>query len=518
MTRSNAVKPAIFVLITLAIASPATAADDASEKDTPNEVQQLRQEVKRLRRQVRQLRKEVRGDQRETADRAKPDTPDKPAKPDTPATARPDRPDRPADTPAPSTKQDPATEPTRPRPAEPAEQDFLDPSRLTAGHDGSHFFIKSADDDFYLELAGHLQVRYVANQRDNADAAMPSADDDQEGFQLRRLKFKPEGYVTYGDRKINFDLSLAGDRDSEDTFFEDYTVSTRFFSFENVTIKGGRWKQPFARQNMRSSSRQLAVERSLVNELFNVDRSEGAMLSYAGEAVRLFGAVNNGADAEFSDFDNDRNDTDVAFTGRGEWLLMGEWDQVADDASSWQDEGPGAALGAAVHYEIGTTGSGDDPATPETEGTNDNFLLWTADATYEQAGLGLTAAAYGRHSDNELAADFDDYGLYAEGGYMIVPDTIEPFTRYELVLTDDDRTAVTDGDVSEETHVLTAGVNWYHAGHNSKLTLDIVHALDPIAPGLAGSDDPASTGLGLLNDAPGEDGQTAIRAQYQLKW
>ena len=396
------------------------------------------------------------------------------------------------------------------------KRDTLRARKLTAGHDGSHFYLKSADDKFYLELAGHLQLRYIFNSRSDADQRVATGDDQQEGFQLRRLKFKPEGYVTYGQRKINFDMSLAGDRDMESIGFEDYTVSTELF--EDVSIKGGRWKQPFALQNLRSSSRQLAVERSLVNELFNVDRSEGVMLSYEGESVRLFGAINDGEGAEASDFDNAANNTDFAVTGRGELLLAGGWDQVADDASSWRGEGTGAALGAAVHYEEATTGSSDNPGTPDVEGQNNDFLLWTGDATFESNGFGATAAAYGRHSSNEVGSDFDDYGLYVEGGYMVVPDTVEPFARYELILTDDSRAAVQAGDVSEQTNLITAGVNWYQHRHDSKFTLDVVYAFEPLAAGLAGMSDPTSTGLGLLEDSAGEDGQFTLRAQYQLKW
>jgi hypothetical protein len=375
---------------------------------------------------------------------------------------------------------------------------------LVAGHDGDHFILSNPGETFLLELAGHFQFRYIWNNRQSS-----GEDDQQQGFQLRRAKFKPEGYVTYGDRRIYFDMSLAADRDSTDTFFEDYTVSTEVS--KDLWIKGGRWKQPFALQNLRSSSEQLAVERSLVNELFNVDRSEGVMLSYTGEQARVYGSLNNGAAAEFSDFDNDRNTTDFAVTGRGEVLLAGDWDQL-DDASSWGDEGPAAALGAAAHWEEGTTG---------TAATNDNFLLWTADASAEAGGFGATAAVYGRHTDNELAADTDNYGAYVEGGYMIVPDTIEPFVRYQWIRTDGQVAAVQNGAVEKDTNLITGGVNWYHYGHASKFTLDVVYALDPLAPGLAGTDPtdtPTSTGLGLLQDAPGEDGQVALRAQYQLKW
>jgi hypothetical protein len=396
--------------------------------------------------------------------------------------------------------------------ADASQRQTLQGDGMTAGHDGSHFYLSNPEDTFYLEFAGHVQFRYIWNNRSNS-----GGDDDQQGFQFRRAKFKPEGYVTYGDRRINFDISLAGDRDSNDTFFEDYTVSTELFN--NVSIKGGRWKQPFALQNLRSSSRQLAVERSLVNETFNVDRSEGVMLSYEGERFRVFGSLNNGANATFSDFDNARNNTDFAVTGRGEVLLAGDWGQVEDDSSSWTGEGTGALVGAGAHWQEGTTGNFQP---------NNNFLLWTADATFESAGFGVTAAAYGRHTDNEnttVNPDTDNYGAYIEGGYMVVPDTIEPFARYEWIRTDDNVNTVQNGTIDEDTNLITAGVNWYQAKHDSKFTLDVVYALDPLGAGLGGTTtnfgtatSPVSTGLGLLNDGVGEDGQVAVRAQYQLKW
>lgn len=56
------------------------------------------------------------------------------------------------------------------------------------------------------------------------------------------------------------------------------------------------------------------------------------------------------------------------------------------------------------------------------------------------------------------------------------------------------------------------------ARHRAKFTLDAVDAFDPLTDQLAHSGAGNGTILGLQPDAGGEDGQWAIRAQYQLKW
>lgn len=384
---------------------------------------------------------------------------------------------------------------------------------LTAGHDGSHFFLADPDGDFLLELAGHFQLRYTYNRRegnrsfDEDAGAFVDEDRNIGGFSLRRIKFQPSGYVTYGDRRIYFDISLAGsDEQADDAFFEDYTVATDLT--DNLAILGGRFKQPFALQNIRSSSRQLAVERSAVHETFTVDRSEGVMLTLDTERVRLYGAINDGREAERTRFEED--DTDVAFTGRGELLLAGDWDNFKD-VSSWSGDPFAAMLGAAAHYEIGETG---------TAAANDNFLLWTADLSVEGAGFGAMFAGYGHHTDNEAGPDFDDFGLLAEAGYMVIPDTLEPFVRWQTLFQDEARLTGAPGEGEEETSIATAGLNWYHAGHDSKFTLDVSYAFDPLVDPLGGpdTDEFTSGSIGWREDDPTEDGQILVRAQYQFKW
>lgn len=395
-------------------------------------------------------------------------------------------------------------------------------NQLTAGHDG-HFFLASADGRFRLEFAGHLQVRYTFNARDDAGSG---ADDNLGGFNLRRAKFKPSGHVTLGGRRIAFAASLAGDQDRGDPpIFEDYYLQTEIA--DGLSVRAGRWKQPFAIQNLTSSARQLAVERSAVHELFRVDRSEGVMVGYQREAIRLFAAINDGMQAEKTDFNQD--DADFAVTGRAEWRLAGDWKQFGDPAVAWSGEPTGLLIGAAAHYQAAETGHRNLPGADGVLGTgddvvfaNDEMLNWTADLTFEQDGFGVLLAGYGHHAFNEMMPDFNDYGLLVEAGYFVVPDVLQPFVRYELILADDARGPVVDGSMSEQTDILTAGLNWYQARHNAKFTIDVVYAFDPLFASDAGPgsspDSIAGNSLGLQPDAAGQNGQFAIRTQYQLIW
>jgi len=377
---------------------------------------------------------------------------------------------------------------------------------LTAGHDGT-FYIGSADNEHRLEFAGHLQTRYTYNRRDNR-----GGDDSQAGFNIRRLKIKSGGWVTIADRKVAFKTSLVGDQDKGDpVILEDYYLEVPDFPIRGLSLRAGRYKQPFALQNITSSFRQLAVERATVHELFRVDRSEGLMLIAKSDTLQFMGVVNDGIQAEKTDFDQDASD--IAFTARLQGRLLGNWNQLKDPATAWRGEPAGLFVGGALHYEVGETG---------TSGANDNFLLWTTDLNFEKDNLGIMTALYGHHTDNEISRNFDDYGLLVESGYFLVPDTFQPFLRYQWIHADDARAPVINGTMEENTHILTGGFNWYQLKHHAKFTLDFSYALNPIVNDAFGpGPDPDSFGsssLGFRSDADGEDGQLVLRAQYQLLW
>ncbi len=418
---------------------------------------------------------------------------------------------------------------------------------VTAGHNGEQFFLASEDGGFLLNIDGQIQVRYVFNSRDRADDADTgggttatagdgaTGDEDLAGFEVRRGKLRFTGHI--GSPRILYAIQLSVDSTNNKVKADDIAIAYKLT--DNFKIWGGEFKAPFLREEMTEAKYQLAIERSLVNEIFTLGYIQGAGAKlYLGEVGRLKAVIHDGAlsgengrlpvtqrfpfqtgvgDVDGDDdtgtdygdtkpFHGDR--TDFAITVRGELKLAGDWEQQ-EDFSAWGGQPAAVFLGGALHWEDGETG---DTA------FNNDFLSWTIDGSVEVAGMNLFAAIVGLHTqaENPAVPDVDLYGLVVQGGMMVIPDTLEPFIRFEYIELDN----FAAGSIDPTIALLTFGANYYFAKHDAKFSLDVVWALDTIpSPSPSGASDGDMKffeGLGLLGDYSGEDDQIALRAQFQL--
>jgi hypothetical protein len=370
---------------------------------------------------------------------------------------------------------------------------------VTAGHDGKRFFLASEDGTFLLQPSAYVQARYVYNDRDGSTST--GGDDRETGFTIRRMKLGFDGHI--GSPKLTYLFVVTTDNNTESIFLDDAIIG--YQAMDGVTINVGQGKAPFLREELISDKQQLAVERSLVNELFTVRRVQGiwakidandnakvALSLNDGVASGDAGDAAGGTAAATNDFDTDASD--IAMTARLDLRLAGNWEQW-DDFSSWSNEETALFLGAAVHYELGETGDNQASA------TFDSIVEWTVDASYECNGFNLFGAAVGNSLNGPgAAATTQNYGFVIQGGYMVWTDQLEPFVRYEL----------TNPDGGHDLSIVTFGTNYFVKKHNAKFTADLVCALNSLDQ-LGGN-----TGLGLLTDAGGETGQVALRLQFQL--
>ncbi|MEX2388326.1 MAG: porin [Phycisphaeraceae bacterium] len=352
---------------------------------------------------------------------------------------------------------------------------------LTAGHDGK-FFLASADGDYRLNIGGQMQFRYIANFRNNAD------DEVTEGFQHRRTKLSFSGHI--GDPRIGFKIVPVVNRNGGNIEIEDAEFSYKLT--DDTTIVAGTMKIPFLRETLHSSSRQLAVERSLIEAHFGAGRSSGVQLKHNMGPVRLAFMVSDGAGENYVGFQN--TSTHLGLSGRADVKLAGEWGQLSN-FGAWEGEGFAAFLGAAAHFDERM----DDAIV-------DDQLRWTVDTTVKMNHIGLYGAVAGLHDTKvaEGAEKFEDLGLLVQGSYMF-DDRFEPFARYERLMPDSSRDA-------DDVGLLTLGANYYFKGHAAKLTSDVVWVMDPLDGTFRGG----SNGLGLLTDEAGEDDQFVWRTQFQL--
>lgn len=385
-----------------------------------------------------------------------------------------------------------------------------------SGHDGKGFVLASADNNFRLNVGGQIQFRYIANFRDEG----PDNDvDDYEGsFQTRRTKLIFQGHVF--EPELFYKVQGAFNRSGGD-----FSLEEAFFGYDfgnGWKFRAGQFKLPFMREELVSSSKQLLVDRSVVNEVFNQDYSQGLEVSYEAEMFRFAAAFSDGFGSRNTDLEASSADpstfggafageADWAFTGRVEVLFAGDWAQFADFTSGQGSEF-GLMIGGAAHYEA----TDNAPGSPEAK-----VFRWTIDASAEFDGWNLFGAFVGSHVDNNAtdSTNPDDYGYVIQGGIYLSED-FELFARWEQFLLDDD---LTDNDDFKD---IAVGFNYYVYGHAAKFTMDVVWYFDETAgiiPFVDGNDvdQPgrisASTGRGIgLLSSPAEDSQVAVRAQFQL--
>ena len=318
---------------------------------------------------------------------------------------------------------------------------------MSAGHNGKNFFLASEDGSFLLKIAGQIQFRHIWAHQDNA------SDEDDTGFQVRRMKLKFSGHIA--DPKLTYAINLEGDRDGGEV-----SVYEVFFGYDlgnGWGLKAGTFKIPFLRQELISSSKQMGVDRSLVNEYFTLNYSDQVQLAYAADKFKLAFSISDGANGGLDDIGADA--VDYALALRGELLLAGTWKQF-DDVTAWSGDDTGLLLGAAIFFSEGDAAN---------SGTAD-YTAWTVDASAEVGSLGLLIAYMGADIDPDSGTSVSPWGLLVEAGYQIISDKLEPFIRWEFI--DHDSASF------EDLEVLTFGLNWYLRGHNAKLTTDVLWVYD----------------------------------------
>jgi len=426
--------------------------------------------------------------------------------------------------------------------ADGATRDSLAADGATAGWDKSKgFFLASADGNFTLGLKGDAQFRWDYNRRDIGDAAAASGStaagsaEDTSGFELRRMRFALVGNVI--DPSWTYDFKLANNRSAtsgNSTYLDDAYLQKALDG--GHAVKVGQFKLPFLREDQVSSTGQLAAERSLVNEVFSVSRSQGISFGVTGDTVRAevfygdamranatapttgAGAAGGIASGQNTGFSADA--TDYAFAGRVEFKPSGEWKQFKD-MQGYRGEATGMLFGLAGYIEQAAAVSG-TTATPD--------VVWsaTADASVDLGGGSILV--YGVFRDVTLQGaqavrgggtsdSLAQWGAVVQGG-VFVTDGVELFARYEMGDTDTDqfRTGATALEATgEEDSILTVGANWWPAGATMKyvkITADVGYAFDPLV-------DFNGTGAGYLVDytesgGATSDGQWLIRTQLQL--
>ena len=444
------------------------------------------------------------------------------------------------------------------------------------------FYITSADGNFKLNLGGQVQVRYAADfyssrdnnllnanpgagaLRGNTAPAAGSWKKNASGFEVRRMKLDFFGHVVDPSWQYRVVLIYVQNQNSISTPGGNNNSGSAGSSTmgmeEAMVIKDlgnglklsiGQFKSPFLREEITSSRRQLAVERSLVDQMFSTKFTQGvqatwksdhwvldAMINDGGSNANT-GAVsgfNNGSTTPAAGAGNQNNGTgfaEWAITGHVGWMPFGDWKEF-NDLNSHVGDKHGLLLEGWFNWQRGGeqangafTGANNLPLNGNSDG---QFFTWSVDAAWHLGGANLFAywvmnTAYsipGSTANN--GPSINSYGAVVQGGWF-VSEPVELYARWEWLNTENvgvndiPNSSTTTGSANVfnagRTNVYCLGFNWFFGGKHVKLTTDVSWCPDPVwftngiyGAGIAGTD--------FRVEPKGGGDQIVVRSQLQL--
>ena len=343
----------------------------------------------------------------------------------------------------------------------------------------------SPDGSARVKFSEQFQFRYILNHRQRTENV--GLDDDDTGFEFRRMRLKAAGSVLDGavPFTVKGGFGSTGTLKLVDSWFG-------YIPSEGIRIRIGQFTAPFTRESIISSSKLVGVDYALANAVFTVDRSQG--IEYRVQNEKWSASIMLGEGAK--DLNTPYTvDADWGITARTEHLFGGSWKRFKDYVGRPGDD-LALLLGGAVHLSGGETDSDGDGF------TNDTFYdaRVTADASLEGNGFNAMLAIYGQQLSTQGIPDTSRWGFTLQGGVFLSEDT-DIFAQYAFA---DD-----DGDLGTLS-VATVGTTWYIVSHDVILTTDVNYAFEPITPAIN------SSSRGFRPDASVEDGQIVVRSQFQI--
>ncbi len=373
---------------------------------------------------------------------------------------------------------------------------FRDQLPMNAGYDGG-FYIRSGQ-DFMLKINGMMQARYVgycASNDVNHDTGSglfgKHVSNDRSGMEFSRLRLAFSGYAYDPNFTYRFELK-ADDTDNVSIYYA--WMNYKFLDAAQMRI--GLYKLPFGRQETTSDQKQMMVDRSMANEVFNLGRSMGVMLhgNLFDKRVDYGASVTNGfknnLDPVGNPDDTNALDTNPGLSARTVWHAM--YDNLGKDFEGESDLeyhkkpaldfGTSFAWGAdrgdrnnvSLPYQIPDRARVGPGGYGMVGAQDTNITQFGLDAAFKYLGFATQAEYFLRMIENKnfaspwVLATGDNgsshqQGGYWQAGYFVVPQKVELVARVG---------GIWDYG-NDNMWEYAGGVNYYIRGHNLKLQADV---------------------------------------------
>jgi len=371
------------------------------------------------------------------------------------------------------------------------------PANLSYGKNGFEF--RTDDDKFSLAIQNRVQARF-AEPFDGDPRTLADLDKDEKSFMIRRARTKLNGhaYVPWLKYYLQYDWSQPVLRD----------LNLTVDKYKWAQVRVGRGKVSYNNERVTSSGSQQFVNRSIVNDVFTVDRQQGIevkgnlfsgtwydMTYYAGAFTGLgVGERNN-------------DDGNMMYSGRLQWNALGgemkfsqsdiefheqpalnisvaansnrsKCTAFETDSRSCRNLTDVNAAGTARYrspsetFEKGGAKSGQYEISQMME---EIHFKWNGFSFLHELHAKRIKDTLNNDQETKLLGGFVQAGYFPHRQIMAIPENIELAGRYAFVDMDTDR----DNDKQTE---LSAVINYFLEGHFNKLSLQLsrLNVEDPI--------------------------------------
>jgi phosphate-selective porin OprO and OprP len=223
-------------------------------------------------------------------------------------------------------------------------------SPVTAGWNGEHFFIRSADGQFQIQPYGYVQMDYLAYR---GDGAPPDT------FSIRRGRFGFQG--NYGEH-YQFGILIDAAASTGATIRDIYLNARPINQFQ---VQAGQFKEPFAQEELQGDTNLDFVERGLQSALYpsaaSTNRSPG---------VTVHGDINDGTFQYWAGAFNGKGYSTTNTTSVPETVGRVRFYPWRKDKDFWLHE---FAVGASLAYSM-SRGLSNEQSPPMT--MPDNSYTW----------------------------------------------------------------------------------------------------------------------------------------------
>jgi len=331
----------------------------------------------------------------------------------------------------------------------------------------------------------------------------PEAGNTSTDFSIARLRFKWDGYAFKPWFLYMVQVEANDDLELRDMFF------TAAYD-NNIMPRVGRWKVPFGRQQLNSSSALQFVFRSIVDDEFGLGRDRGvALMGGLGPKYNFSysGGVFNGDGKNGKSFDSN-----LLYAGRLQFGVGGEGDKFKANSSYATGsayslvpnfaKAPTFVVGAAIAALPGLNCSRKTPDNDACDRYEELGLVRadlttiTGDVSFKMPIFNVQGSYYGRWiNPDEQGTSQDtayDQGFNIQSGVFLMPKTVEFAGRYSYIDYDTSSGVLPPdvGSIRSSSWTLSPALNYYIShDHRWKIQAQYIFARAAFTQGASDEDD-----------------------------